>query len=42
LCAFKVSGEKPFCDGSHRYLPEDAVGKACAKDYSNYAPPKLA
>ena len=33
-----MSGNKPFCDGKHRGLPEDAVGKAFAKDYVPPAP----
>ena len=38
FCACKMSGNKPFCDGKHRGLPEDAVGKAFAKDYVPPAP----
>ena len=33
FCGCKLSGKKPFCDGKHRNLPEDAVGKAFDKDF---------
>jgi len=33
FCGCKLSAAKPFCDGKHRKLPEDAAGKAFDKDF---------
>jgi CDGSH-type Zn-finger protein len=33
FCGCKQSKNKPFCDGSHKKLPEDAQGKGFAVDF---------